>query len=74
MLYVPGSNLLVAVKISILWLQRRRCQTNYFDDRFIYDELEKELENRQIAFVQLLRKDALSVFKRWEEKNDKTKY
>ncbi len=45
-----------------------------FDDRFIYDELEKEMQNRKIRFVQLLRKDALSVFRNWQEKNDKTKY
>jgi len=45
-----------------------------FDDRFIYDELEKEIEGRQIRFAQLLRKDALSVFRSWKEKNDKTKY
>lgn len=44
------------------------AQAINFDDRFIYDELEKEPENRQIAFVPLLRKDALSVFRSWEEK------
>lgn len=45
-----------------------------FDDQFIYDELDKEMADRQIKFVQLLRNDALPVFKSWEEKNDKTEY
>lgn len=45
-----------------------------FDDQFIYDELDGKMEDRQIEFRQLLRTDALSVFKSWEVKNDKTAY
>ncbi|NNE76904.1 MAG: nucleoside deaminase [Pricia sp.] len=45
-----------------------------FDDQFIYDELDKEIEDRRIPFVQLLRKDALTVFRSWVQKNDKTVY
>ena len=45
-----------------------------FDDGHIYDELDKELENRQMTFVQLLRKNGLAVFKSWEQKTDKTDY
>tara|TARA_B100001146_G_C16193815_1_gene440495 strand:+ start:1442 stop:1876 length:435 start_codon:yes stop_codon:yes gene_type:complete len=45
-----------------------------FDDRFIYDELDKEIGERQIAFIQLLRKEALPVFNAWHTKTDKTKY
>tara|TARA_R110000868_G_scaffold36445_2_gene129347 strand:- start:3 stop:479 length:477 start_codon:yes stop_codon:yes gene_type:complete len=45
-----------------------------FDDQFIYDEIEKNIEGRQIKFVQLSRKNALEVFKQWDSKMDKTKY
>lgn len=45
-----------------------------FDDQFIYDELEKEIDDRDIHFVRLMRKDALPVFEKWAEKTDRTKY
>ena len=45
-----------------------------FDDQFIYDELEKEIDDRDIKFVRLLRKDALPVFEKWAEKSDKIEY
>jgi tRNA(Arg) A34 adenosine deaminase TadA len=45
-----------------------------FDDQFIYDELEKEFEDRDIKFIRLLRNDAIPVFDKWAEKTDKTKY
>ncbi|MFC4097383.1 nucleoside deaminase [Euzebyella saccharophila] len=45
-----------------------------FDDRFIYDELEKDMDARKMTFVQLLRKEALPVFQSWAEKNDRTDY
>ena len=45
-----------------------------FDDQFIYDELEKEIDEREIQFVQLLWKDAIPVFNKWVNKGDKTKY
>jgi tRNA(Arg) A34 adenosine deaminase TadA len=45
-----------------------------FDDQFIYDELEEEKESRKITFIQLKRNEAWSVFRKWEEKKDKTKY
>lgn len=45
-----------------------------FDDQFIYDELDKKMEDREITFVRLMRKDALPVFEKWAEKTDKTKY
>ena len=45
-----------------------------FDDQFIYDELEKKMEDRDIQFVRLLRKDALPVFEKWADKMDKTEY
>ena len=45
-----------------------------FDDRFIYDELDKNMDDRQLAFIQLLRNEALPVFNSWAEKNDRTEY
>lgn len=45
-----------------------------FDDQFIYDELEKKIDDREIQFVRLLRKDAMHVFNKWVNKADKTKY
>jgi len=45
-----------------------------FDDQFIYDELEKKMEDRDITFMRLLRKDAIPVFEKWADKMDKTKY
>ena len=45
-----------------------------FDDQFIYDELEKKMEDRDITFARLLRKDALPVFEKWAEKVDRTEY
>jgi len=61
-------------KIVFYGCTREDAAAINFDDRFIYNELEKEIEERQIRFAQLLRKDALSVFKSWKDKNDKTKY
>jgi len=45
-----------------------------FDDQFIYDELEKKIDDRDIQFVRLMRKDALPVFEKWAEKTTKIKY
>ena len=45
-----------------------------FDDQFIYDELERDLGDRHIKIVLLMRKEALSAFDKWSNKNDKTSY
>jgi len=45
-----------------------------FDDQFIYEELEKEIDNRKIDFKNLMRDEALPVFKKWKTKPDKTPY
>ena len=45
-----------------------------FDDQFIYDELDKEMDTRKINFTALLREEGLSVFKKWDAKTNKTKY
>ncbi|HVW97735.1 MAG TPA: nucleoside deaminase [Mucilaginibacter sp.] len=38
-----------------------------FDDHFIYTEIESDMDKRQVPFVQLLRDEALPVFKHWQE-------
>lgn len=46
----------------------------HFDDDFIYQEIALPLEQRNLEIVQLLREEALAVFKAWENKGDKTEY
>ena len=45
-----------------------------FDDQFIYEELEKTFEHRQMKLVNLMRDEGLAVFENWANKLDKTKY
>jgi len=45
-----------------------------FDDEFIYKEIEKNFEHRQMKFINLLRDEGLTVFEHWTNKTDKTKY
>ncbi len=45
-----------------------------FDDSLIYDQLKKSVEARKIPMAQLMRDDALKVFRVWEEKPDKVRY
>lgn len=45
-----------------------------FDDRFIYEEIKKPIEKRQIETVNLLRAEGLTVFENWAGKTDKTEY
>lgn len=45
-----------------------------FDDQFIYDELKVGMADRKIPFQQILQKEALTVFKAWDAKNDRTLY
>ena len=45
-----------------------------FDDQFIYQEIERSIESRQIETISFLRAEGLTVFKNWAEKLDKTEY
>ena len=45
-----------------------------FDDQFIYDELNLEIDERKIEFENLLREEGLHLFGYWKEKIDKTEY
>ena len=45
-----------------------------FDDQFIYDELAKDIGQRKIKMIPLLREEAQKVFLKWIEKTDKIPY
>ncbi len=45
-----------------------------FDDHFIYDEIERPIEERHIKTVNFLRDAGLTVFENWENKTNKMEY
>lgn len=45
-----------------------------FDDSFIYDELGRPQSGRKIPMQQLMREEALQIFRVWENKQDKIRY
>ena len=45
-----------------------------FDDKFIYDELDKPLSRREVKFNQLLPDEAINAFKIWAKSDNKTEY
>jgi len=45
-----------------------------FDDQFIYNEIEKPIDERQMKIINLMRDEALVVFRNWTSKADKTEY
>lgn len=45
-----------------------------FDDRMIWEELCKPMGQRKLSGEQHLRDTALEVFKKWQQKEDKTEY
>ena len=45
-----------------------------FDDKFIYDELEIEPEERHIPSVRINLPEAILAFKKWADKTDKIEY
>ena len=45
-----------------------------FADDFIYEELDRPLAERSVPIVPLLRDEALSSFRLWRQKSDKTVY
>lgn len=45
-----------------------------FDDDFIYQELDKQIDQRAITFHQIWRENALKVFEEWTKKQDKIRY
>ncbi|HEX8425610.1 nucleoside deaminase [Hymenobacter sp.] len=45
-----------------------------FDDQFIYEEIEKPLEQRRIKMTELLRDEAAAGFQAWETQEGRNKY
>jgi len=45
-----------------------------FDDKFIYDELEKPMESRSLPIKQMMRDEAQQAFKLWEQSTMRTDY
>ncbi|RYY41348.1 MAG: nucleoside deaminase [Chitinophagaceae bacterium] len=45
-----------------------------FDDQFIYEELEKPVEQRSLFTRQLMREEALEAFRKWTQSTIKTDY
>jgi len=45
-----------------------------FDDHFIYNEIERPIEQRHIESINFLREEGLQVFENWANKPDKTEY
>ena len=45
-----------------------------FDDSFIYDQIPLAPDQRTIPSVEMMRSEALSAFRLWQEKEDKVEY
>jgi guanine deaminase len=45
-----------------------------FDDDFIYEEMEKQLDQRTMTIQNFMREEAVAVFDRWIAKADKVTY
>ncbi len=45
-----------------------------FDDHFIYDEIEKDISDRNIKFINTEREEGQKVFNKWETKEGRTDY
>jgi tRNA(Arg) A34 adenosine deaminase TadA len=53
---------------------RNDAQKIDFDDSFIYEELKKNIKERKIPMIQMMRNEALIAFELWDKKTDKVKY
>jgi guanine deaminase len=45
-----------------------------FDDQFIYEEIELDVDKRKLPTEQLLQEEAIEAFKEWQSKTDKIEY
>ena len=45
-----------------------------FDDSLIYSEFNKNISERKIPMIQIMRDEALKAFELWDKKTDKVKY
>ena len=53
---------------------REDAQKIDFDDSLIYTELKKNIDQRKILMIQMMRDEALKAFELWNKKLDKVKY
>ncbi|MCL4105769.1 UNVERIFIED_CONTAM: hypothetical protein GTU68_028646 [Idotea baltica] len=54
--------------------QREDAAAIDFDDQMIYDEIAKNMDERQIEFTSVLREEGVEAFKNWTAKQDRTEY
>ena len=45
-----------------------------FDDKFIYDEMKKDINARKIPLKRILKDEAIEAFNLWAQTENKTKY
>ena len=69
-----GSNLLGSFRQNIFRYTKLDAEKIGFSDQFIYNELQKPIDQRNIPTIQILRDKALEAFKMWQEKEDKIEY
>ena len=53
---------------------RKDAQKIGFDDSLIYSEFQKNINERKIPMIQMMRNAALTAFELWDKKTDKVKY
>ena len=53
---------------------RKDAQKIDFDDSLIYSEFKKNISERKIPMIQMMRNEALKAFELWDKKTDKVKY
>ena len=53
---------------------RKDAQKIDFDDSLIYSEFKKNINERKIPMIQMMRTAALTAFELWDKKTDKVKY
>jgi len=53
---------------------RKDAQKIDFDDSLIYSEFKKNINERKIPMIQIMRNEALVAFDLWNNKTDKVKY
>jgi guanine deaminase len=55
-------------RIETIYYGNTKADAAYigFDDKFIYDELDKPMEKRTLPVLQLLRDESMHAFKLWE--------
>jgi tRNA(Arg) A34 adenosine deaminase TadA len=63
-------------RISVIYFAATRIDAAWinFDDNYIYNELNKSFNERQIKTIQIRREEAMKVFEEWKQMEDKIQY